>query len=103
MIRHVALFRWAETATEEQKRAAVQELRALPERVPGIRNFSCGTDAGVQPGNFDLAVVADFDDADAYAGYRDHQAHQAVVKAYVRPAVAERAALQYELSPGGPE
>lgn len=99
MIRHVVMFRWADTATEEQKQAAIDQLGSLRERIPGVRELSCGTDVGVQPGNFDLALVAEFDDVAGYEHYRDHEAHQTVVKEYVRPITAERAAVQHEITP----
>lgn len=99
MIRHVVMFRWSETATEEQKQAALEQLDALRERVPGIRRLSFGTDLGVQPGNFDLALIAEFDDVAGYERYRDHEAHQTVVTDYVRPITAERAAVQHDIAP----
>lgn len=98
MIRHVVMFRWSESATEEQKQAALEQLDALRERVPGIRRLSFGTDLRVQSGNFDLALIAEFDDVAGYERYRDHEAHQTVVKEYVRPITADRAAVQHEIA-----
>lgn len=94
--RHVVLFRWTAEATEEQKRTLVERLRELPGRIPEIEAYAIGEDAGVNPGNFDFAVVGDFADRDAYVAYRDHPAHRAVIEECLRPILAERAAVQYE-------
>ena len=59
-----------------------------------------GPDAGINEGNYDFAVVADFDDADGYLGYRDHPAHRAVVDKHITPIVATRAASSTKYRPG---
>ena len=56
-----------------------------------------GSDARVNEGNFDLVVVADFDDVDGYLVYRDHPEHQAVIRERIRPILADRAAVQHHL------
>jgi Stress responsive A/B Barrel Domain len=98
MFRHVVLFSWTPDASLAQQLAMAGELRKLPAAVDSIRAYHVGPDAGVNQGkgNFDFAVVADFDDADGYLTYRDHPAHRAVVEQHVNPIVARRAAVQYE-------
>ncbi|GAA5068652.1 hypothetical protein HNP84_008418 [Thermocatellispora tengchongensis] len=97
MFRHVVLFRWTEDATDEDKERVARELRALPETISEIRAYHVGHDAGVNQGNYEFAVVADFDDTAGYLVYRDHPAHRAVIDKYINPYVAARAAVQYEL------
>jgi hypothetical protein len=97
MFRHVVLFTWTEDATEAQKHALAGELRKLPSVIDVIRLYHVGPDAGINPANFDFAVVADFDDADGYLAYRDHPAHREVVEKYVNPIVTRRAAVQYSM------
>lgn len=96
MFRHVVLFKWADGVTEEQRQTIVAELRKLPGAIASVREYRVGPDAGLNPANFDFAVVADFDDADGYRAYRDHPAHRAVVEQYITPVVAGRTAVQYE-------
>jgi hypothetical protein len=96
MIRHVVMFRWAPEATQEQKQRVTTELARLPALVPSLRAYRLGADLGLNPGNFDYAVAADFDDADGYLAYRDHPEHRAIVEEFIRPIVGERAAVQYE-------
>jgi Stress responsive A/B Barrel Domain len=97
MFRHVVLFVWTEDATEAQKHALAGELRKLPTVIDAIRLYHVGPDAGINPANFDFAVVADFDDADGYLAYRDHPVHREVVERYVNPIVTRRAAVQYQI------
>ena len=42
-------------------------------------------------------MVADFDNVEDYLVYRDHPVHQEIIKTYVQPIIANRAAVQYEL------
>ena len=97
MIRHVVLFAWIPEATGKQKQQVMEELRALPPLLTGLRSFHAGPDAGIIEGNFDFAVVADFDDAESYLAYRNHPAHRAVVEQVTSPITKERVAVQYEI------
>jgi hypothetical protein len=97
MIRHVALFTWIPEATDEQKQQVAKELMTLPPLLSGLRAFQVGPDAGIIEGNFDFAVVADFDDAESYLGYRHHPAHRAIIEQVTSPITRERATIQYEI------
>ena len=98
MFRHVVILKWNETATEEQRLAVRDGLRALPPLIPEIRSYHVGVDAGLAPeGNSDLVAVADFDDVDGYVAFRDHPAHQEVIARHIRPILAARAAVQHDL------
>ncbi len=109
MLRHVVLFTWTPEATLEQQETVAAELRKLPGLIPGLRGYAVGPDAGLSEGNYDFAVVADFDDPAGYVVYRDHPAHRAVVDKYVAPIVSTRARVQFTLpargdtDPGGPD
>jgi Stress responsive A/B Barrel Domain len=98
MIRHVVLFAWVPDATDKQKQQVADELRTLPPLMTGLRAFDAGPSARIVEGNFDFAVVADFDDAQSYLAYRNHPAHRAVVDQVINPIVRERASVQYEIS-----
>jgi Stress responsive A/B Barrel Domain len=97
MIRHVALFVWIPEATDKQKQQVADELQALPPLMTGLRAFHVGPDAGIVAGNFNFAVVADFDDAESYLAYRSHPAHRAVIDQVISPIVQERVSTQYEI------
>jgi hypothetical protein len=97
MIRHVAVFAWSAEATSEQKQRVVTELRTLPPMLTGLVAYHAGHDAGIVEGNFDFAVVADFDDAQSYLAYRHHPAHRAVIEQAIRPIARQRVSVQYEI------
>jgi len=97
MIRHVVLFAWTAEATAAQVQRVADELRALPPLMAGLRSYQLGADAGLIEGNYDFAVVGDFDDAESYLAFRVHPAHLAVVEETIRPIMRARVAVQYEL------
>jgi hypothetical protein len=96
MFRHVVLFTWRPEATQDQRQTVPAELRKLPDLIAELRVYHAGPDAGVNNGNYDFAVVADFDDRAGYLAYRDHPAHREIVEKYITPIVGTRAAVQYE-------
>ncbi|MGH9065866.1 MAG: Dabb family protein [Acidimicrobiales bacterium] len=91
-------MRWKPDATPEQRQAVLEAAGRLPGQIPEIRSYLFGPDAGVSAGTWDLAIVADFDDADGYRRYADHPVHRAMVEGHVQPILAERAAVQHELA-----
>ena len=96
MIRHTVVFQWNANATQEQKQEVATEVAKLPSMVPSIRAFASGPDAGLNQGNFDFAVSADFDDEAGYLAYRDDPGHREIVRSFILPLAAQRAAVQFE-------
>jgi hypothetical protein len=96
VIRHVVMFRWIEGATPDQIQAVADALRALPGKIPEIRSFACGPDVGINAGNWDFAVVAEFDTIEDQTIYRDHPDHVAVIDTELAAIRADRAAVQYD-------
>ena len=90
------MFRWTPEATQEQKQRVTAELSRLPALLPVLRAYHMGADLGINEGNFEWAAVADFDDLQGYLTYRDNPVHRAIIAEFIRPIVAERAAIQYE-------
>jgi len=96
MIRHAVLFQWKPGVTDEQKRFVATELATLPTLVPAIRAFALGPDVGINEGNADFVVTADFDDEAGYLAYRDDPDHRAIVTKHLGPLVANRTAIQFQ-------
>jgi hypothetical protein len=96
MLRHVALFRWSESTTDDDVAAIEEGLSRLPGAIPEIRTFRFGRDAGINEGAFDFGIVADFDSTEDYVVYRDHPTHTAFLAERIAPHRAERAFIQYE-------
>lgn len=91
------MFRWSEGTTDEQVTALQEGLRRLPDLIPEIRAYTFGADLGLREGNFDFAVVADFDDAESFRAYVDHPAHQQLIADLIVPIRAERVSAQFEI------
>jgi hypothetical protein len=98
VFRHVVMVRLSEDMADDQKEALRASLGRLPEVIPELRAYRFGADAGLNEGNFDFVVTADFDDANGYLTYRDHPEHRKVVAENLGPFVTERAAVQFEWS-----
>jgi hypothetical protein len=125
VLRHVVLLTWAPGTPPEAVEAVEAALSALPARIPEIRAYSFGQDAGEvaqravpavdlaaeragpeRPGakrqergsgNADFAIVADFDDVDAWRVYQDDPEHQRVIAELIRPHLAVRSAAQFHV------
>ncbi len=96
MIRHTVMFRWTPDTTPVDVAAIAEGLGGLPGAIPGIRDYRFGHDLGINDGNFDFVVIADFADTEDYVAYRDHPLHQALIAERIAPHVAERAAVQFD-------
>ena len=72
MLRHVAMFRWKDNITDEQKHAARDALAALKKAVPSVVDYTVGFDIERNPNNWDMVLVADFEDV---AGLEEYFAH----------------------------
>ena len=97
MIRHVVVFKWNDDVTDVHVDALSAAAAGLPEAFDTIKAFRFGRDAGLNQGNYDFAVSADFDDEAGYLVYRDHPAHQALISAFIAGRVAQRAAVQFRV------
>ncbi|HVL94118.1 MAG TPA: Dabb family protein [Acidimicrobiales bacterium] len=95
MLRHTVVFRWRLGIPSGDVDEVTAALRRLPSTIPELRAYHVGRDAGLTGGNWDFAVVADFDDAAGWRAYLDHPAHQEAL-ARIRAMAEERAAVQYE-------
>ncbi len=96
MFRHVVMFRWKPETSPDAVADIVEQLNGLPAEIPQLRAYHFGTDAGINEGNHDFVVVADFDSAADYVAYRDNEKHRAISSTFIAPHAAERAAVQYE-------
>ena len=94
-IRHVVMFTWAEGVDDEHVATVSAALDGLPAAVPSIKQYVHGPDLGLSEGNFDYAVVADFDDEAGYVAYRDDATHQQLIADHIKPFITARAAVQH--------
>jgi hypothetical protein len=97
MIRHIVLLHLKDSATDDDRAAILEALATLPERIPSVRDYVAGSDAGLAEGNAQICAVADFDDVAGYEAYRDHEAHRQVIADHIKPVLATRTAIQVEI------
>ena len=97
MIRHVALFRFADSVTDETITHIDDTLATLPGLIPDIISFRFGRDIGLTDGAWDYAVTTDLASADDYHTYATHPDHVAIVRNIVGPHVTESARVQFEV------
>jgi quinol monooxygenase YgiN len=72
MLRHVAMFRWKDGVSDEQKVSARDALAALKQEVPSVVEYRVGFDIRRNSNNWDMVLVADFEDV---AGLESYFAH----------------------------
>ena len=97
-IRHIVC--WKLTALTPRKKAEdaagiVAGLEALVGVVPEIRALTVGPDVAGEE-NWDVALIADFDDLAALDRYQQHPEHK-TVGAFIRTVVADRLAVDLEV------
>jgi hypothetical protein len=97
MFRHIVLLTLKADTPEGQSNIIVKALRDLPAAIPEIANYVVGQDAEIAEGNADIAIVADFANADDYEVYRTHPVHLVVIQ-MILPFIAGRAAVQHAVA-----
>ena len=96
MFRHVVTFRWNSESSPEHVAALEEALSGLPALLPDLRRYAYGTDAGINEGNYDFAVVAEFDNSDGYLAYRDNDEHARIIHTFIAPYLDSRTVVQFD-------
>lgn len=94
MIRNVVLARLKDGVKDEDVRAMIAALRQI--RTPGLVSISVGQDLGLRDGNWDVAVVADLQDAESYRQYDSDPEHNRIRRDVVAPLVERIERCQIE-------
>lgn len=99
MIRHIVMF-GVDADDAEDRDAKITEAAVRLEKlvgvVPGLRSMMVGANGVDLDGNYDFALVADLDDADALSVYATHPAHLEV-SAFIGTFKTRRAAIDIEM------
>ena len=94
LLRHVVSWKLSGASREERDAQAAEIIAALSplaERVPTVRALSVHRNELFDGENWDVTLIADFDDAEglqAYATHPDHVAAGAIVKSHAVGRVA---------------
>jgi hypothetical protein len=97
MIRHVAVFRFKDSATDAVIDKIDATLATLPAIIPEILSFSAGRNADITEGAWDYAVVSDFASPEDYLVYATNPQHMDMVKNLVGPRVLEASRTQFKV------
>lgn len=93
--RHVLMIRFSEEATENQIEELYRVLGRLPAVIEEIQRFEFGPDLGLDEGNPDMALIADFESEDDWSAYQNHPGHLLVSQDLVKPISQELIRVQY--------
>ncbi|GAA4114982.1 Dabb family protein [Enteractinococcus coprophilus] len=96
-LRHIVNWKLnGETFAARNGQAAkiAEALEALPARIPEIRDLKVYRNELHEGANFDLILIADFDDAEGLAVYADHPEHVPVVE-MIKGMISDRVAVDF--------
>jgi hypothetical protein len=96
MIRHVVMFRWKDSFTEEIRSRWIEGLEGLNGNIPGLLALTHGPDVLHTDRSWDHVIIADFQDREALAVYNTHPLHEAI-KPFSLPNVQDLAYVDLEL------
>lgn len=97
MVKHIVLWNFLDTMTEEEKKEAVAKMKQLlepiKELVPGALDIQVLGNQ-IASSNRDVALISTFETMEALATYQTHPAHVEAGK-YVRSVTCDRACMDY--------
>ena len=96
MIRHIVMFRWKDSFTEDIRSQWIEGLDQLQGNIPGLLALQHGPDVLRTDKSWDHVIIADFEDRDALAVYNTHPAHEAI-KPFSLPNVRDLAYVDLDL------
>jgi Stress responsive A/B Barrel Domain len=79
MIRHVVFFKFKPEAGAADRKAVLDQLRALPDKIDVIRSFEVGEDVLHLARSWDAVLIGTYDDLQALDIYTRHDDHMEVV------------------------
>lgn len=96
MIRHVVMFRWKPSFTEEIRQQWIAGLDRLQGQIPGLLSLVHGPDVLETDKSWDHVIIADFSSVEDIDVYNAHPAHEAI-KPFSLPNVEQLAYVDFEL------
>jgi Stress responsive A/B Barrel Domain len=97
LLRHVVSWKLAaeDGATKVSDAETIAAaLTSLPALIPEIRSLNVGSNVAYPETNWDLVLIADYDDQDGLEAYQVHPEHVAVAN-IIRPLVSQKSAVDF--------
>lgn len=108
MFRHMAILKFKPDAKEADVAAYFEAFPKLMASLPMIRMWNIGRNEGAGgeshvkrhsfAPNYDVGLMMEFDNPQAYRDYAESPEHQAFFAKYCTPILAERVVVQFERS-----
>ena len=99
MVKHIVMFRFMEQADGRSKAENIQIAKNMLEKlqgvVPTLKSSEVQVNDGSNPTNYDLILIADYDNYSDLAEYIVHPAHKAVGE-FMKKVRLDRACVDYE-------
>lgn len=100
MVKHVIIWNLKEGYTAEEKEAIKKEIKesieSLNGKIPGLINVSVNVNP-LPSSSGEVILDSSFENEEALKGYAIHPDHVEVANTKVRPFVASRACMDYEV------
>lgn len=96
-LRHIVLVSFKPEASEDQIAAWHHAVTDMCETSAEVTSFSLGKNIGSGPNHHDAALVADFEDIEAFRRYTGGDKHKAYVADHAQHVTAKLAAIQHEM------
>ena len=96
MIRHVVLYKFHVSLSEEQRQDAINVLHAMGQSIPEVREWSIGKQVLPSSTAYDLAQVSSFENVEALERYRNNPNHIRTKK--LMGEIADMIVVDYEVS-----
>ena len=97
MIRHIVLLKLKDETSAEDIEAIKTTLGTMPGNISEIANYAFGQDLAVSSDTADFGIIADFEGVEAFEAYAKHPHHVAAVQNVIKPHVAQKTAMQFEI------
>ena len=97
MLRHIVLVSFKPEATADRIDAWFGAVTGICEMSPEVLSFSLGKNVGSGPNHYHAALVAGFENLDAFRRYVAGDRHRAYVENHARHVTAKLAAIQHEM------
>ena len=98
MVKHIVLWNFLESFSEEEKRVAADKMKSIlepiKELVPGAVEIEVLYNQ-IPSSNREVALISTFETVEALETYQKHPAHVEAGK-YVRSVTCDRACMDYE-------
>ncbi|MDT7583761.1 MAG: hypothetical protein QOI50_2667 [Pseudonocardiales bacterium] len=97
MIQHVVMMKFAASADEVQRAECVRRMKALPEQIDFLEEYTVGVDELSIVTSWDVGMLIRFESMEQLTEFRDHPAHRAAQE-YSAPYLASMASVVFDLA-----